>query len=223
MSKIVDFFKKYKHAFVLLAMPVMYASYFVIQLITEPVWFVWAPLDDKIPFVPGFVVFYFVWYLYIALPLIWFVFADKNDFYRMAFFLMSGMFICHVIFLAIPNAVDFRPPYSAVEGPGIFNWLLRIVYGADGPRNVFPSLHCFNSAAIHITMCHSKTGRRHKWLRPVSALLVVGICLSTVFIKQHSVLDVAAGLGIAVPLIFVFYNKRWFFNRETPDAALGSE
>ena len=63
---------------------------------------------------------------------------------------------------------------------------------------VFPSLHCYEALCAHLTAFASPGMRGKRRLRAASAVLVVLICLSTVFIKQHSVIDLAAGCAAAV-------------------------
>lgn len=63
-------------------------------------------------------------------------------------------------------------------GEGFAVWGLRALYRADPPCNCFPSLHVAHSF--------------------VSAL----VAMSTVFIKQHYVLDVIAGTATSLTLLF---------------------
>ena len=218
---IKNFFSKYRHAFVLFCFVPLYVWYFFVSRLTTPIWTVHCPLDDAIPFIPWFVIFYYVWYLYVSLPLIWFVFTSRTDFLRMAMFLFLSMGTCHVLFIALPTMIDFRPDISQVQGGGFVNFLLRFIYWSDPPRNVFPSLHCIESVAIHVTMCHSETGRKHKWMWPISFVVVVLICLSTVFIKQHSVLDVISGVGIALPVGLIVYLPKWKFLQPSKSPVAG--
>ncbi|MCI7262004.1 MAG: phosphoesterase, partial [Clostridiaceae bacterium] len=44
----------------------------------------------------------------------------------------------------------------------------------------------------------NETLRKNPWIRYGSLLLAVSICLSTVFLKQHSVIDVAGAALMAI-------------------------
>ena len=54
--------KKYRHCLLLLYIPV-YAVWFILleKHVTEHYWVSYVPLDDKIPFVPAFVLAYVMW------------------------------------------------------------------------------------------------------------------------------------------------------------------
>ncbi len=108
--------------------------------------------------------------------------------------MFPGILLCTLIFLIYPTRIDFRP---MSEGTGFFRWVCRFLYANDRPMNVFPSLHCFEAIAVHLATFASGYGKAHRAFQIGSAVLVVLICLSTVFIKQHSVLDVLGGAAVA--------------------------
>ena len=82
---------------------------------------------------------------------------------------------------------------------------VRTIYLADPPINVCPSIHCFNSIGVNIAIRRSELGRRHKAVRWGSEVLMVLICMSTVFIKQHSIADVFAAILLAVPFLSLIH------------------
>ena len=85
-------------------------------------------------------------------------------------------------------------------------------YQFDTNTNVCPSIHVMGALAVLCTAWHCK-GFQHpgwKWAFGVSALL---ICLSTVFLKQHSVVDVI----MALPACLLA--DRLCFRRKQPDKA----
>lgn len=169
--------------------------YFVIQHIGLDYTAIHVSLDDKIPFVPAFVIPYILWYLYIPITLCCVWLKDKREFRKQLWCLYPGMVFCYVLFVLFPSRVDFRP---ADPGSGFFAFLCRIIYNADNPVNVFPSLHCYEAVVAHLTT-FTKGPLRHKLpLRISSGFLTALICLSTVFIKQHSVLDAVAGTLLAL-------------------------
>lgn len=79
---------------------------------------------------------------------------------------------------------------------------------ADKCQNVFPSIHVYNSVgcAIAIYKCNDfKHGTLIKAFAIVTAILIT---LSTMFIKQHSILDVVSACILAIIMyIFVYRNK----------------
>lgn len=75
--------------------------------------------------------------------------------------------------------------------------MVAFLYETDTPTNVFPSIHVFNTAVVCASVLKSAKKKRAKAL---NLLLSAAIVLSTVFLKQHSILDVAAGLLMAAGL-----------------------
>ena len=169
--------------------------YFVTQLFPLTYHIVHLPVDDAIPFVPAFVVPYMIWYLYVPLPLVYMFFTDQDLLRRQALALFPGMAASLLFFLLYPTRIDFRP---AAQGAGVFRALCRLIYRFDRPVNVLPSLHCYEALSVHLSTFRSRFGEKHPALRAASAVLVLFICLSTVFIKQHSVVDLVAGCALAI-------------------------
>jgi len=167
-----------------------------------------CPLDSKIPLIEGFILPYVIWYVsvpaYVCFAL-YLCHKDKKyneDYYRYIIFVLGGVFVTLVCFWAIPTTINFRP--KTVEGNTIFTWMLNIIYSADKPINVFPSGHCYAAMSCAIGMMKHKFFKGKKYRLCFDAfhvILAVLICLSTVFIKQHSILDFFASLI----LIFIMY------------------
>lgn len=152
-------------------------------------------LDDAIPFVPAFIIPYLMWYAYVPLMLAAVCFLDKKYFPRQCAAFFGGAWACIAVLIAFPTAVDFRPDAA---GDGVFLWLCRFIFAADRPVNVFPSLHCYEALCVHLTAFSCPRLKKMTALRVASAAMTLFICLSTVFIKQHSALDLAAGCAAAL-------------------------
>ena len=161
---------KNRHVYWLLGLIALALAYFVTQHLGLQYHVVHLPLDDRIPFCPAFVVFYILWYFYVPGCMLWACLRAKDVFCRQAAALFSGAFLCVAVFVLYPTCIDFRP---AADGTGVFLALCRLIYAHDAPVNVFPSLHCYEA-------------------------LVLLICLSTLFVKQHSAADLIAGCTLAV-------------------------
>ena len=87
--------------------------------------------------------------------------------------------------------------------------LCERLYAGDTPTNLFPSVHVFNSIAVNIAVWHSDNFKKNKAVRYSSAVLMVLIILSTMFLKQHSVFDVVTGMVLAVFMYSVVYTTNW--------------
>ena len=149
MLLIKKFIKEHKDIYWFLGFLVLALFYFVSKQIPSEFSTVHFPLDDKIPFIPIFIIPYIIWYVYVPLPMIYIFFKYEKEFRKQAVAFFSGAVICGLIFLVYPTIIDFRP---SADGKGIFLWLTRIIYANDNPpANCFPSLHCYEALATHLT------------------------------------------------------------------------
>lgn len=76
------------------------------------------------------------------------------------------------------------------------------MWRTDTSTNVFPSIHVFNSVTLALAYhhCARLRGRKWLWVRISADLLCVSIILSTMLLKQHSVIDVMGGIILALTL-----------------------
>lgn len=105
-----------------------------------------------------------------------------------------------LFYAIVPNGLALRPKY--VPGTDIFAQLVRMIYRSDTPMNVCPSIHVFNSVTLMLAYYRSAIfdAPRRRWMRPAAMVLCVSISLSTILLKQHSVIDVVFGLLLALVL-----------------------
>lgn len=160
--------------------------------------------DDIIPFVPAFIIPYVIWYLYVPLPMLYMCFKDKREFKKQCLALFPGMILCTLVFMIYPTSV-YRIRPESIEVKGVFTFICNIIYSSDNPVNACPSLHCFEALVIHLTMFSPEFMRKKTGLRITSAVLMVLICASTVFVKQHSLLDVIIGCLLALVSYLIVY------------------
>ena len=91
----------------------------------------------------------------------------------------------------------------------IFTDMVKMLYLADTPTNVFPSLHVFNSLAACIAIAQSEKLRRHPVISNGAYVLAGLIILATMFLKQHSVIDVMGAVLMAYTLYqFVYVTEK---------------
>ena len=84
------------------------------------------------------------------------------------------------------------PRPDQVIGEGFFVWTLKEIYSSDLRYNCFPSLHvaqCFLAAFA----CY----RVHRGVGVVAGVWALLVGISTVYTKQHYVLDVICGVFLA--------------------------
>ncbi len=152
-------------------------------------------LDDHIPFIEIFIIPYLMWFAYIIGSLIVSYCTDRNDYVRSFFFMASGMTVFIIISVLYPNCHSLRP----VNMPrhNIFTDMIQILYKADAPANLLPSIHVFDSLGAHMAVMHNNRLNERKRICRISYILCISIIVSTLFIKQHSLFDVISALILA--------------------------
>ncbi len=187
---------------------VYFAWFFALEARATPYYILHARLDDIIPFCEYFLVPYFLWFPFVFLTLAYFFVFSPKDFARAAAFCGVGMVACLLIYTFFPNGQDLRPVSFPREN--LFTDGVRRLYQTDTPTNVFPSMHVFNTLGMQIALCHSEKIKKKRLLICGTLLLSLLIILSTVMLKQHSILDAYAAIALAVPLYVAVYRRpRW--------------
>ena len=179
---------------------------------------IYSSLDAYIPTIPGFVFFYYSWFIYCYVILIIFFFTSEKDYFNAFWFMAFGMTLFCIFNYFYPTGLNLRP--DSVEGSGLAAALLRAMYAIDTPTNVFPSIHVYDTVGMHAAILHSETvtnwaakhsadetscRRKVRIIHLISAVWGILICLSTLFIKQHSVIDLIGGLALGAVVYFVMY------------------
>lgn len=145
-------------------------------------------LDRLVPLQPSWALVYGSLYLFlILLPV--FVVCREEQIRRTVLSYLMVWITAYVCFVVYPTRA---PRGDDVVGEGFGVWGLRFLYGADPPYNCFPSLHVAHSFVSALT-CY----RVHRGLGVTALMCASLVALSTLFTKQHYVLDVIAGAGLA--------------------------
>lgn len=148
---------------------------------------------------------YVLWFVYIAAVVIYFTFFNKNvgEYWRVIITLCIGMTLFLFVSWIYPNGHDLRPETFARDN--IFTQMVQMLYTADTSTNILPSIHVFNSVAVAIALekCQALKGR---WiLRKSADILSFLIVLSTMFLKQHSLMDVMCALALNIVVYMLVY------------------
>lgn len=204
-----QFIQKYKHGFVLLYF-FIYITWFAYLERTVKVFTpVHSKLDDLIPFNEYFIIPYLLWFFFIFITVAYFLFTSKADFYKCCAYLFIGMTICLIIYSIWPNGHTLRVDLNSLGRHNIFITMLSDLYSVDTATNVFPSIHVFNSVGALIAINRSEKLHPIKWLQLSAFILTVLIILSTVFLKQHSVLDIFGALALNIIMYVIIYVPSW--------------
>ena len=101
-----------------------------------------------------------------------------------------------------PNGQNLRP--VSFREDSLFTRMVQAIYHVDTNTNVLPSFHVIGSFAV-VSAVMNSASMRNRYFKAFMIITAVMICASTVFIKQHSVLDVFAGLAINLLLHITLY------------------
>lgn len=204
-----NFLRTYRHAWIMISyFPVYLILFFLVEsLVTDSYHVIECGLDRLIPFNEWFIFPYLLWFPYIAAGIIAFIFLDKKEYYKLSKMLIVGMSIFLLISFLYPNGLNIRPNLADIPGKNIALTLLSGLHKADTPTNVFPSIHVYNSLAVCFSFFHSKQFKGNAAIKASVLILTVLICLSTVFLKQHSVIDVAGATLLFLLLLPAVYWK----------------
>ncbi len=186
---------------------IYYATFHYIESQHQRVEILHTKLDDLIPFCKYFIIPYMLWFFYVAGTLIYFCAVNyKEEVYRKLIYSMGlGIVIFIVFSVGFPNGQNMRPYLS---GKDLFEQMVLFIYRTDTPTNIFPSLHVYCSVACLNAILNRENRPEKDMVGIGCTILTVAIILSTMFLKQHSVIDVSAGLLLGGGAYMLFYKKR---------------
>ncbi|NOU86348.1 inositol phosphorylceramide synthase [Paenibacillus sp. LMG 31460] len=161
----------------------------------------WAELDKHIPLMPIFILPYDSWYPFLLSKFIWLFLKEKETYFKTLTIMCIGLIICYLIYSVFQTTIA-RPQLTE---QGIFNDMIRFVYNHDQPYNCFPSIHVLTSYIVlkGAKQCAGIQGAAFA----IVAVLYFSIIISTIFIKQHVILDVIG----AIVLVEVLYLMAFVF------------
>jgi len=184
-------------------LPIHFAWFLILKAtITTNYFPMHSVLDDMIPFCEWFVFAYLSWFLYMIITGLYFLLKDEDAFEHFMLSLIIGFFTCTFICSVFPNGQDLRPTSYAGNFAA---QLVKLVQEHDTNKTVFPSMHIVGALSSAFAIANSKTLKGKKLIQVLSWLLCVSIMLATVFLKQHSVLDVFGGMAVCVIVFFLVY------------------
>ena len=136
------------------------------------------------------------------------MFFSIETFKKYMWYIIITYSLTILIYIIYPTAQELRP--IAFERHNIFTVILSKLYNFDTNTNVCPSLHVIGSLAVFFSAWHDKR-LSGALSRCIFFIITVLICISTVFLKQHSIIDVGAAVILcAVCYPFVFGKKLSF-------------
>ncbi len=162
-------------------------------------------LDTLIPFCEAFVIFYVLWYFLIAFSLVYFGVTSRESFRALLLFLTVCQLVAIVIFLIYPSKQLLRPEAMPRDNP--LTRLVSFIYSVDTNTNVCPSLHVAFSLAMISAWCRDR--QSPALLRCAMVVLSALAAASTVFVKQHSIIDVFTAVVMCAAVEAVLNHDFW--------------
>lgn len=201
------FLKKWWHLLFVLSIPIQGLIYVMISRnVTVEPFNVNFWIDEQIPLLTWFAIPYAIWMPLLYFTFIYFGIVDRVLYWRSIITYNISVMICNIIFWLFPTTM----PRPAINGNDPASQLIQFIYANDAPLNCFPSVHVLTSYLLFIII------NRHKLMKPglrnAMSILLWMIIASTVFIKQHGLIDVIGGIAIAE---ITYQAVKFFTSRKT--------
>jgi membrane-associated phospholipid phosphatase len=153
--------------------------------------------DRKIPFLPQFAPVYFSTYLFVIQPFLFL--KDEKLFYIMLVSFATISFSATLVHALVPSKIE-RIERQNTEN--LSGWMLDIFQKTCKPHGNFPSMHV--GLSVPVVVINLLTGGI--FAGSISLIWAVLIALSTLYTKQHYILDVFAGLaGGSAIFVLIFW------------------
>ena len=170
----------------------------------------YSPIDDMIPFCEWFAIPYVLWFPMLAAAAIYLLYNSCNGYKLYTVYIGLSFMSTLLIYVLFPNGQELR--VTQFQNSNILTDFVSYLYSCDTNTNVCPSLHVIGSFAAVFGVFYPKKIKRPvcKVIIVISAIL---IAISTVFIKQHSIVDVAAGILMSAVVWVIVYSKHSIIRR----------
>lgn len=209
LSKLND--PEFAHLKLLLGWVVYFSLYFLTENLIpqEKCHVVYCALDDIIPFCEVFIIPYVFWYALIVISLLYFLLYNVDGFKKLQTYIIITQAVAMIAYITYPTCQNLRP--TEFQNENIFTGIISFLYKFDTNTGVCPSLHCAYSFGIASVWLKEKNAS--KIWRAFVVVAVAFICLSTMFIKQHSAVDFFAAIPVGILaeiLVFkvIYKNKK---------------
>jgi membrane-associated phospholipid phosphatase len=143
----------------------------------------------QIPFIPEFIWGYLSMYILFLLPPF---FLSARQLLALGRSLILATLVSGVMFLLFPSKLGFD---RIIPDTPFYAFIYNKLFSIDLPHNMVPSLHVVYSTVI--TFSIANTSKSIAFRSCCFAWLLL-LCLSTLFVHQHHLLDVVSGLVLAL-------------------------
>lgn len=162
-------------------------------------------VDDAIPFNEFFLIPYLFWFVFLTGFILYALFWDIEAFKKLMTFIIFSYSTALLIYILFPNCQELRPTVFLRDN--VLTRFLAAFYQFDTNTNVFPSIHVIGSVAVTIGAWRSKHFGSLGW-RIALVLTAMLISISTLFLKQHSFLDVLGAIPVCLIAYYAAYRQK---------------
>ena len=150
-----------------------------------------TPIDYMIPFVSFFAIFYvFLFYPVVLFTMGYFAFINPERFDKVFLSILIVYIVAYTNYIIFP-VMMIRPDPASLP-PDFLSQVMAYYYVKDPPLNCFPSLHAATSTYVAYWLSREKP--KYKVAFWLFAFLVM---LSTLFVRQHVIVDEIYGFLLA--------------------------
>ena len=208
--------KENRHLWYILIFPAYLIAFFLEEhLITQAVWITDLPIDRLIPFCKYFSIPYVLWYPLLVCVGLFLLVRDHDGFKRYMTYIGVSFFTVVIFYALVPNQQTLRDMCN-LSGNDLFTKIIVWIHAADTDLNVCPSIHVIGSLAALFAVFESPAiGRR--WPKAAVCVSAFVISISTLFIKQHGILDLLIAVPYSIAMYCIVY-RLIFRRREKPAA-----
>lgn len=181
--------------------------------------FVFKNFNDSVPFVAWTIYPYTIAYPFWVGTFFYVGYRNKQNIYTLLTIIVVAFALSGLFYFFFQSDVQ-----AWRETSGLFtrtdlnfteNFVLTI-YNAAGPRNALPSYHCMMSWFCILGARMDK--KMPIYSKVIIWVLAIAICVSTQTLKQHYIIDLIAGIGVAEILYWALRKTKlvtWFQNQFT--------
>lgn len=195
---------EFSHVFWLIFWPVFEIAFALVELLRpmEDCHPIWCPLDDLIPFNEWFLFPYLFWFVFLFGMNVYLLLFDPRAFRRFMLFTTLTYTATMLFYIIYPTCQNLRP--ESFDRDNILTRFLTFFYAFDTNTNVCPSLHVIGAFAVTFGAWDTQRFQTLFWKTAFFAMSML-ISISTLYVKQHSVLDVISAFSVcAVGYIIVY-------------------
>lgn len=162
-------------------------------------------VDDWIPFCEWFVLPYMIWFVFVFFSIFYTALYEREVFVKTMKYVAFTYTIALIVFVVYPNCQELRPETFARDN--VLTRFMALFYQFDTNTNVLPSVHVLGTLASLAAYLHCEKFQGIGWKIALWVLSIL-ICVSTVFLKQHSILDMVAAIPVCIVGYALFFQKK---------------